>query len=433
MYNNGVILSGVEGSRAITMKTIEQKAKKVPAIRFAGFEDEWVEKKLGDVAVSFGYGLNAAAKPYDGTNKYLRITDIDDSSRDFKKDDLTTPDFDLVKANDYRLDEGDLLFARTGASVGKTFIYKKSDGLVYFAGFLIRAKIKSEYDSKFIFQNTLTNPYDKFVKITSQRSGQPGINAQEYADYSLLMPKLNEQQKIGSFFSNIDSLISLEQKKYDKLMQVKKSMLEKMFPKEGATVPEIRFAGFSGDWKEKKLSDEFVDFIVPMRDKPKSFDGKIPWTRIEDIEGKFLNGSLSGQYVSEKTIAQMNLKVIPKNSLIVSSSATFGVVAVVTQDLVTNQTFIGLVPNDKESLDFWYIFFYSDKAREYMKSQSAGSTIFYIARESFENMPVMIPSREEQQKIGSYFSHLDSLISLQQRKLEKLKNIKKSLLEKMFV
>ncbi|WP_294112545.1 restriction endonuclease subunit S [uncultured Fibrobacter sp.] len=415
------------------MKTIEQKAKKVPAIRFAGFEDEWVEKKLGDVAVSFGYGLNAAAKPYDGTNKYLRITDIDDSSRDFKKDDLTTPDFDLVKANDYRLDEGDLLFARTGASVGKTFIYKKSDGLVYFAGFLIRAKIKSEYDSKFIFQNTLTNPYDKFVKITSQRSGQPGINAQEYADYSLLMPKLNEQQKIGSFFSNIDSLISLEQKKYDKLMQVKKSMLEKMFPKEGATVPEIRFAGFSGDWKEKKLSDEFVDFIVPMRDKPKSFDGKIPWTRIEDIEGKFLNGSLSGQYVSEKTIAQMNLKVIPKNSLIVSSSATFGVVAVVTQDLVTNQTFIGLVPNDKESLDFWYIFFYSDKAREYMKSQSAGSTIFYIARESFENMPVMIPSREEQQKIGSYFSHLDSLISLQQRKLEKLKNIKKSLLEKMFV
>jgi type I restriction enzyme S subunit len=181
------------------------------------------------------------------------------------------------------------------------------------------------------------------------------------------------------------------------------------------------------------LSDEFVDFIVPMRDKPKSFDGKIPWTRIEDIEGKFLNSSLSGQYVSEKTIAQMNLKVIPKNSLIVSSSATFGVVAVVTQDLITNQTFIGLVPNDKESLDFWYIFFYSDKAREYMKSQSAGSTIFYIARESFENMPVMIPSREEQQKIGSYFSHLDSLISLQQRKLEKLKNIKKSLLEKMFV
>ena len=97
-----------------------------------------------------------------------------------------------------------------------------------------------------------------------------------------------------------------------------------------------------------------------MRDKPKEFGGNIPWTRIEDIEGKYLNDSLSGQYVTEETINQMNLKIIPKDSLIVSSSATFGVVAVITQDLITNQTFIGLVPNDKETLDYWYAFFHSD-------------------------------------------------------------------------
>ena len=105
-------------------------------------------------------------------------------------------------------------------------------------------------------------------------------------------------------------------------------------------VPKLRFPKFTDEWEQRKLSDEFSNFIVPMRDKPKEFGGNIPWTRIEDIEGKYLNGSLSGQYVTEETVKKMNLKIIPKDSLIVSSSATFGVVAVVTNDLITNQTFI---------------------------------------------------------------------------------------------
>ena len=405
------------------MKSAEQKAKKVPTIRFAGFDDEWEKLSFADV------GNVCMCK------RVFKEETSDKGDIPFYK--IGTfggiPDAYITKElyNEYRTkfsypEKGDILLSAAG-TIGRIVEYDGESA--YFQ------------DSNIVWlshDKSITNKFLKVLYPTLKWGGIEGSTIQRlYNDIflktSFFKPTISEQQKIGSFFSNIDSLISLEQKKYDKLTQVKKSMLEKMFPKEGATVPEIRFAGFSGDWKEKKLSDEFVDFIVPMRDKPKSFDGKIPWTRIEDIEGKFLNGSLSGQYVSEKTIAQMNLKVIPKNSLIVSSSATFGVVAVVTQDLVTNQTFIGLVPNDKESLDFWYIFFYSDKAREYMKSQSAGSTIFYIARESFENMPVMIPSREEQQKIGSYFSHLDSLIALQQRKLEKLKNIKKSLLEKMFV
>ena len=163
------------------------------------------------------------------------------------------------------------------------------------------------------------------------------------------------------------------------------------------------------------MSDEFIDFIVPMRDKPKEFGGEIPWTRIEDIEGKYLNGTLSDQYVTEETVKKMNLKIIPKDSLIVSSSATFGVVAVVTQDLITNQTFIGLVPNDKDLLDYWHAFFHSDSARQYMKLQSAGSTIFYIARENFEIMPIVIPAKYEMLRIGAYFSQLDQLITLHQR------------------
>ena len=199
-----------------------------------------------------------------------------------------------------------------------------------------------------------------------------------------------------------------------------------------ASTPALRFKGFTYTWEQRKLSDQFSDFIVPMRDKPKKFGGNIPWTRIEDIEGKYLNGSLSGQFVSKDTIKQMNLKIIPKDSLIVSSSATFGVVAIITQDLITNQTFIGLVPNDKETLDFWYTFFHSNEARNYMRLQSAGSTIFYIAREHFEKMPIIIPFKDEMITIGKYFSNLDRLITLHQRKYDKLTNMKKSMLEKMF-
>ena len=175
------------------------------------------------------------------------------------------------------------------------------------------------------------------------------------------------------------------------------------------------------------------DFIVPMRDKPKVFSGNIPWTRIEDIEGKYLNGSLSQQYVSTETIKIMNLKVIPKGSLIVSSSATFGVVAVVTRDLITNQTFIGLVPKEKETVDYWYSFFQSTQARTYMRMESAGSTIFYITREKFENMPVTAPGKLEMLEIGSFFSRLDQIITLHQRKVEILHKLKKSLLQQMFV
>ena len=185
----------------------------VPEIRFAGFTNAWEQRKLGEVASSFEYGLNAAAKEFDGVNKYLRITDIDDSSRAFKGDDLTSPDTDLTTASNYQLHDGEILFARTGASVGKTFIYRESDGLVYFAGFLIRAKIKPEYDSEFVFQNTLGASYEKYIQVTSQRSGQPGVNAQEYAAYTFLAPDYAEQKKIGGFLRQIDNLITLHQRK----------------------------------------------------------------------------------------------------------------------------------------------------------------------------------------------------------------------------
>ena len=219
----------VNVKRSMLVKMFPQNGSKVPEIRFKGFTDDWEQRKLGDIASSFEYGLNAAAKEYDGENKYIRITDIDDNTHKFLTDNLTSPDIDLTGADNYKLTEGDILFARTGASVGKTYIYRNSDGLVYYAGFLIRARIKEEYDAEFVFQNTLTDRYNKYIAVTSQRSGQPGVNAQEYAEFEINVPKKEEQTKIGTYFRNLDHLITLHQRKIKKLQDAKKAFLTKMF------------------------------------------------------------------------------------------------------------------------------------------------------------------------------------------------------------
>ena len=215
--------------KSMLEKMFPKDGESVPEIRFAGFTDPWEQRKLGDVASSFDYGLNAAATEYDGQNKYLRITDIDDETHEFSKSDLTTPLADLAMSADYLLKEGDLLFARTGASVGKTYLYRQFDGMVYFAGFLIRARIGEGADPEFAYQATLTDAYKKYIAITSQRSGQPGVNAQEYADYQLMLPSKTEQQQIGMTLRSLDDLITLHQRKLELLQDIKKSLLDKMF------------------------------------------------------------------------------------------------------------------------------------------------------------------------------------------------------------
>ena len=329
-----------------------------------------------------------------------------------------------------KIKRGDIIYCLRGTLGKNAFVDNFDVGTV--ASSLVDIRPKNIV-GMYLFQVLNSDIEYRQRTVNDEGAAQPNLSAKNLSLFKIPLPTYDEQEKIALYFESLDNLITLHQRKYDVLCNVKKSMLEKMFPKNGEKVPKLRFEGFEDDWEQRKLVDEFENFIVPMRDKPKEFGGNIPWTRIEDIEGKYLNGSLSGQYVTRETIDKMNLKVIPKDSLIVSTSATFGVVAVITQDLITNQTFIGLVPKEKITLDYWYSFFHSHDARRYMKLQSAGSTIFYIARESFENMPVKVPSKEEMVKIGECFEHIDNLITLHQRELEKLKNIKKSCLEKMFV
>ena len=223
-------LSNYQSLKATMLSKMFPKAgQTVPEIRLDGFDGEWEKVKLKDVTESIEYGLNASAKEFDGENKYIRITDIDDVSRKFKEDSLTSPDIDVSECDNYLLCEKDILFARTGASVGKTYLYVKKDSKVYFAGFLIRARIKDKFDSKFIFQNTLTDRFTQYVKVTSQRSGQPGVNGKEYGEYELYLPNYEEQQAIGAYFSNLDNLINSYQEKISQLEILKKKLLQDMF------------------------------------------------------------------------------------------------------------------------------------------------------------------------------------------------------------
>lgn len=186
---------------------------------------EWEEKKLGEISSSPKYGLNASGIDYDGEHKYLRITDIDEVTHTFSPEEITTPS---EFSDDYLLEENDIVFARTGASTGKTYLYNPNDGDLYFAGFLIKFHIK-DANARFVFYQTCTHEYEKWVHVMSTRSGQPGINSEEYSTLKIQLPCIEEQQKIADCLSSLDSLIQNQQKVVTTWQQRKKALLQQMF------------------------------------------------------------------------------------------------------------------------------------------------------------------------------------------------------------
>lgn len=178
-------------------------------MRFPEFSGEWKMATFGDIAKGFDYGMNAAAKSFDGNNKYIRITDIDEVSSQYLYDDVVSPDGELEDR--YLVKENDILLARTGASTGKSYLYRNSDGKLYFAGFLIRANIY-KHNSYFVFSQLHTLRYKKWISVMSARSGQPGINSQEYASFPVYTTSLQEEDKIATFLKLLDERIITQNK-----------------------------------------------------------------------------------------------------------------------------------------------------------------------------------------------------------------------------
>jgi type I restriction enzyme, S subunit len=197
--------------------------------------------------------------------------------------------------------------------------------------------------------------------------------------------------------------------------------------------PKLRFPEFhdSEGWPIRRLDDFVQDFLVPMRDKPSDLSGEIPWCRIEDFDGMYLGGSKSGSGVSVATVKDMNLRIFPIGTLLVSCSADLGRCAIVQRPLVTNQTFIGLVPREEKSSSE-FLYFLMSGLRSRLNVLSSGTTISYLSRQSFESLPVAVPPRHEQRKIAACLTSLDELIAAEGRKLEALRTYKKGLMQHLF-
>ena len=196
-------------------------------IRITHEDEEWEEVSLSAVADGFEYGMNAAATIYDGVHKYIRITDIDDDSHTYMDSAPVSPAG--VLEGKYRVRENDILFARTGASAGKSYLYQASDGDMYFAGFLIRIHVIDGVDSGYVFLNTLTEEYNRWVVLESTRSGQPGINAEQYRRYRFKLPPLKTQKQISAIAQKIDAQIKRESQCLCLLQKQKEGVLQQLF------------------------------------------------------------------------------------------------------------------------------------------------------------------------------------------------------------
>ena len=380
--------------------------------------------------------MNVAAKEYDGENKYIRITDIDDNTHEFLTDSLTSPDIDLTGADNYKLIEGDILFARTGASVGKSYIYRNSDGLVYYAGFLIRARIKEECDAEFVFQNTLTDRYNKYIAVTSQRSGQPGVNAQEYAEFEIKVPKKEEQTKIGTYFRNLDHLITLHQRKCEEIKILKKYMLQKMFPRKGKNKPEIRFQGFTDAWEQRKLGEIAQSFEYGLNAAAKEYDGTNKYLRITDIDDasrKFNTDNLTSPDIEFSTAE--NFRLFDGDILFARTGASVGK-SFIYRDSDGIVYFAGFLIRARIKMEYDAEFVFQNTLCEsygkYIQITSQRSGQPGVNAKEYSDYVFYLPTYDEQKKIGNFLHQIDNLITLHQRKCDELKKVKKFMLQKMF-
>lgn len=351
----------------------------------------WEQRKLGEIAFSFEYGLNAAAKEYDGENKYIRITDIDNNTHEFLTYNLTSPDIDLTDAENYKLAEGDILLARTGASVGKSYIYRDSDGLVYYAGFLIRARIREEYDAEFVFQSTLTDKYNKYIAVTSQRSGQPGMNAQEYSEFEIRVPEKEEQTKIGTYFRILDHLITLH--------QCKCHLLHKLL---------------HNDWEQRKFS-EFVKNVAVRNKAGVELECYAVTNDRGFISQKEAHDAFG--YMADADTTAYN--IVPPSSFAYNPARiNVGSIGYYTgiENVIVSSLYEVFQTADYVDDRFMWHWFKSDHFSKWIERLQEGSVRLYFYYDKLIQCEMKMPSLEEQKKMGAFFDQLDHLITLHHRK-----------------
>lgn len=412
-----------------------------PEIGFKGFTDDWEQRKLGELAEIVGGGTPSTSVDsyWDGDIDWYAPAEIGEQIY-LKSSQRKITEEGLNKSSAKVLPVGTVLFT-SRAGIGKTAILLK-EGCTN-QGFQSIVPNKDKLDSYFIF--TRSEELKRYGEIVGAGSTFVEVSGKQMANMELMMPTtMDEQQKIGKYFSDLDNLITLHQRKYERLVNVKRSMLVKMFPQNGSKVPEIRFKGFTDDWEQRKLID-LVDVLDGDRGK------NYPTSDDFDISGHtlFLNASnvtndgflfQDNQFITEEKSNSMGNGKLEEDDIIVTSRGSLGHIAWYNADISSFVPYARInsgmliLRNKKEiETEYLYHFMKSSKGQSQISFISFGSAQPQLTKKAVEDLEVILPTRrDEQVQLGHYFSNLDHLITLHQRKIKKLQDAKKAFLTKMF-
>ena len=389
----------------------EKKVLNVPNLRFPEFEGEWEKTTFGNIATGFDYGMNAAAKSYDGENKYIRITDINESSSTYDDKDIVSPDGTL--SDNYQVKERDILLARTGASTGKTYLYRKSDGKLYYAGFLIRANVTT-HNPYFVFSQLHTHRYWRWVSIMSARSGQPGINSQEYSSFPVFTTSIQEENKIAKLLSLLDERISTQNKIIEDLKKLKCAIIEKLYS-------EIQ-------GKEYLYGQLFE--VVNKRNKQMEYSNILSASQEKGMVNRDdLNLDIQFERSNINTY-----KIVRAGDYVIHLRSFQGGFAFSDKLGVCSPAYTILRPNCL--LEYGYLSYYFTSHR-FIKSLIIVTYGIRDGRsiniEEWLNMKVIIPSKEHQLHTLKILRSLDGKIENEEKYTICLSNQKQYLLQQMFI
>ena len=412
-----------------------------PDIRFKGYTDEWEQRKVLDLLkLLTDYDANGSfadmaknVNTMDGSGYawYVRITDLENPKPLSELKYVDKLSYEFLKKTE--LHGGELLMAKRG-DIGKVYIFEPRTKYATVAPNMYLLKLNNKVIPHFLYDYFVSDEGNKKLARLNASSTMGALYKDDVKNIDVIMPSIEEQSKIGIYFQSLDHLITLHQRKCDEVKSLKKYMLQKMFPQNEQKVPEIRFEGFTEAWEQRKLGElaEIVGGGTPSTSVNSYWDGDIDWYAPAEI-GEQIYLESSQRKITEEGLNKSSAKILPIGTVLFTSRAGIGKTAILQKEGCTNQGFQSIVPN-KEKLDSYFIFTRSEELKRYGETVGAGSTFVEVSGKQMANMELMMPkTMPEQQQIGEFFTNLDNLITLHQRKCEKLKELKKYMLQNMFV
>lgn len=404
-----------------------------PEIRFPGFMEDWEERKLGDES-DVRDGTHDSPKYYDKgyplvTSKNLKDFGLDLSNVSFISDE----DFEVINKRS-KVDIGDILFGMIG-TIGNPVLVDRADFAIKNVALI---KEQKKILNSFLIQILKSPVFDKYIKNENAGGTQKFLSLSKVRDFNFLCPNIDEQNCISAFFKKLDDTIALHQRKLDLLKETKKGFLQKMFPKNGAKVPEIRFPGFTGDWEERKLGGIGKTYTgLTGKSKEDFGHGDAKFVTYMNV---FQNPKATLEQLENVEIDPRQNEVKKGDVFFTTSSETpeeVGMSSVWTHDInniYLNSFTFAYRPTIKFDLDYLAFMLRSQSVRKKIIYLAQGISRYNISKTKMMDISVPIPVNfEEQQKIGAFFKQLDDTIALHQRKLDLLKETKKGFLQKMFV